>query len=385
MSEQRLFISHASEDAAVVNHIVAYLEAQGVPCWVSSRDIPPRAIYADAITEAMQACSACAVVVSKNSNQSKAVKRELELASHYDRPFIPIRVDGSEPATGVDYYLRNTQWVDYKRGGTAALDRIAAQVKGAPLPAAPRRPARSVPPMIIGGAALAIVLLCAGIWYVSSRPVGTQVAEISAGTLTPLLGSYNWEGIECGSGPTITADRNQLVVTMIGAPTYRHEVLRAARGIFDTRVLAPSESAGETYTIDVTADGLTVATGGQTDEWNRCTPPSDEPGAVEQPSSESISNTDLVGQWAGSCGGCAAPAAGPRTRTLRANGTFVTGAGNNGTWTRNGTEVRLNYSTGQYDIFEIVGVDRLVGRQYDANGMYLGVSELRLQHAATFP
>ena len=49
-----IFISHASEDAAVADKIVAYLEARGVPCWIASRDIPPRAIYADAIVEGMQ-------------------------------------------------------------------------------------------------------------------------------------------------------------------------------------------------------------------------------------------------------------------------------------------------------------------------------------------
>ncbi|HVY86277.1 MAG TPA: toll/interleukin-1 receptor domain-containing protein [Caulobacterales bacterium] len=122
---ERLFISHASEDAAVAERIVAYLEARGASCWISSRDIPPRAIYADAIAEGMEGCSACVVILSAASNQSKAVKRELELASHYDKPFVPIRIDATEPARGFDYYLRNTQWVDYRREGESALDRIS--------------------------------------------------------------------------------------------------------------------------------------------------------------------------------------------------------------------------------------------------------------------
>ena len=122
----RLFISHAHDDADAAARIVAYLESHGTPCWISSRDIPPRSIYADAITEAMQACSACVVLLTSAANQSKALKRELELASHYEKPFIPIRVDGVEPAAGLDYYLRNTQWVEYARDGDEALDRIVA-------------------------------------------------------------------------------------------------------------------------------------------------------------------------------------------------------------------------------------------------------------------
>lgn len=126
----RLFISHAYDDADAAARIVASLESHGMACWISSRDIPPRAIYADAITEAMQACSACVVLLTSAANQSKALKRELELASHYEKPFIPIRVDGVEPAAGLDYYLRNTQRVEYARDGEGALDRIVAAALG---------------------------------------------------------------------------------------------------------------------------------------------------------------------------------------------------------------------------------------------------------------
>jgi hypothetical protein len=163
MTEQRLFISHANEDSAVADRIVAYLETRGVPCWISSRDIPPRAIYADAITEAMRACSACAVLLSAASNQSKAVKRELELASHYDKPFIPIRLDASEPAAGVDYYLRNTQWTDYRRGGEQALERIITQMNGSAPPRSPLPIRRNaILPMLI---LVVVVLAAGGAWF----------------------------------------------------------------------------------------------------------------------------------------------------------------------------------------------------------------------------
>lgn len=158
MTAQRLFISHAHADEAVVKRIVAYLEAHGVPCWLSSRDIPPRTIYADAIVQGMQASSACVVIMSDAANESKAVKRELELASHYDKPFIPIRIDSAEPGPGYDYYLRNTQWVDYRRDGEAALNRISGQVGQSPPPITPRARARAVRnrTVIIGAATLAL-------------------------------------------------------------------------------------------------------------------------------------------------------------------------------------------------------------------------------------
>lgn len=138
MAEQRLFISHASEDAAVAEKIVAYLEARGVPCWISSRDIPPQSIYAEEITQGIEDCRSCAVIVSEPANNSAAVKRELEVASHLNKPFIPIRIDSTEPGRGLSYYLRNAQWIDYGRDRERALDRIVAHAAGGSRTAPPR-------------------------------------------------------------------------------------------------------------------------------------------------------------------------------------------------------------------------------------------------------
>lgn len=195
----RLFISHASEDEAVVNRIVAYLEAHGVVCWIAGRDIPPKAIYAEAITSGIQNSSACGVIVSRAANASAAIKRELELASHYGKPFVPIRVDATEPGPGLDYYLRNTQWINYGRDGNKALDRITAHMGGgapAPQPAPPppsyTPPPRYEPPppepvkrnftpfIAVGAALVVAVVAWIGISAMQNRAtttVGTEVAE----------------------------------------------------------------------------------------------------------------------------------------------------------------------------------------------------------------
>ena len=186
MADQRLFISHANEDSAVVNLIVRYLEAHGVPCWIAGRDIPPQAIYAEAITSAIQSASACAVIVSNASNGSAAIKRELELASHHGRPFIPIRIDGAEPGPGFDYYLRNTQWIDYQREQERGLDRIVAHLKGAdvsgrankaPPPPQPRAVRGNLMPALLLGAAL--IIGGGAAWYLL-RPTSTHETAATA-------------------------------------------------------------------------------------------------------------------------------------------------------------------------------------------------------------
>lgn len=186
-----LFISHASEDEAVVGRIVEYLEGRGVACWIAGRDIPPRAIYAEAITEGIRQCSACAVIVSKAANASAAIKRELELASHYGKAFIPIRVDSTEPGPGLDYYLRNTQWINYGRDGNRALDRIADHQAGRPVQATPAyspapqppssSPSNLVRPALFAVTAIAVVAVGWFVWS-SSNSSPTQIAEAPVGS-----------------------------------------------------------------------------------------------------------------------------------------------------------------------------------------------------------
>jgi hypothetical protein len=52
-SGRDVFISYASQDAAVAHAIVESLEAQGLKCWIAPRDVKPGAQYADAIVRAI--------------------------------------------------------------------------------------------------------------------------------------------------------------------------------------------------------------------------------------------------------------------------------------------------------------------------------------------
>jgi|ERR1017187_2335264 hypothetical protein len=51
-----VFVSYASQDAALADQVCAALEAGGFPCWIAPRDVRPGAPYAAAIVEAINAC-----------------------------------------------------------------------------------------------------------------------------------------------------------------------------------------------------------------------------------------------------------------------------------------------------------------------------------------
>jgi hypothetical protein len=292
--QQRLFISHASEDAATVESIVTNLEAHGVPCWIASRDIPPRSIYAEEITKGIEESEACAVIVSEAANRSGAIKRELELASHHNKAFIPIRIDNSEPGRGLDYYLRNTQWIDYRRERERGLDRIVAHLRGegggasappiasAPIaaPSVPDAPTNMTPWMLLPIAAVGIILAWVAMPRNDALNESTDIAASAVETATPateeevaaihevaqsLVGRYrdaNRNG-SCEGGPTVALDGVLLVFNVPGVGTQRHHMIEARAGSSDqsmtTRVFEPATEAGREYLIYLVGNRVSVA------------------------------------------------------------------------------------------------------------------------------
>jgi len=53
-----VFISCASQDAAVAERLCATLEAAGSPCWIAPRDVEAGALYAHAIVRAIHEAKA---------------------------------------------------------------------------------------------------------------------------------------------------------------------------------------------------------------------------------------------------------------------------------------------------------------------------------------
>ncbi len=165
-----LFVSYSTRDLAAVERIVTRLEARGLTCWYAARDIPPAAIFAKAIADAVAHCDGFVAVISKASQASDAVLRELELASNGGKAIYPLRLEAGALAPGFDYYLSLKQWTEYGSRGDAALDWLAAALAGQPSPALPHSPRlRGLRRWAMGLAALA-GLAAAGYLLSSALP-----------------------------------------------------------------------------------------------------------------------------------------------------------------------------------------------------------------------
>src|SRR5438309_50699 len=90
-----VFISYASQDAAVAHALVGALERHGVGCWIAPRDVKAGAQYADAIIRAISGAKVIVLVLSESAIASSHVSREIERASSKNRPIIALRIDGA--------------------------------------------------------------------------------------------------------------------------------------------------------------------------------------------------------------------------------------------------------------------------------------------------
>lgn len=106
-----VFISHSHLDHAAADAVRAVLEDAGVECWISSRDIPSGVEWADAIMAGLEECRFVVLVLSKRSQESRDVLRELNSASTRGMPIITFRIDGTPARGPFEYYTSAQQWV----------------------------------------------------------------------------------------------------------------------------------------------------------------------------------------------------------------------------------------------------------------------------------
>lgn len=115
-----VFVSYASQDAAIANAVVAALERQGLKCWIAPRDVTPGALYADGIISAINGTRVLVLVLSANSIASPHVGREVERASSKRRGIIALRTDAAPLTSALEYFLSESQWIDLPAEGTEA-------------------------------------------------------------------------------------------------------------------------------------------------------------------------------------------------------------------------------------------------------------------------
>jgi TolB-like protein/Tfp pilus assembly protein PilF len=129
-NSREVFISYASQDAAVANAVVIALESNGLKCWIAPRDVTPGILYAGAIVHAIDAAKAIVLILSQNAAASPHVVREVERAASKRHPVLSLRIDRASLPADLEYFLNTSQWLDASDGDMRrALPQLVAAIR----------------------------------------------------------------------------------------------------------------------------------------------------------------------------------------------------------------------------------------------------------------
>lgn len=128
-SATHLFVCYSSKDEAVAREIVEFLEAKGLPCWISVRDVPPGRNYQEAIVEALEAARGVIFLFSQQSNSSQEIKKELSIGASINLPVFPVRLSPIIPSGALRYELAIRQWIDLFPHRQRALGKLVDTIR----------------------------------------------------------------------------------------------------------------------------------------------------------------------------------------------------------------------------------------------------------------
>ena len=174
------FISYASEDESVAGAISAFLEQNGVSCWIASRDVRPGADYGSEIIDGIENSAVMVLVLSEHANTSEFVKREVERGVSKGKPIFPVRVREVAPSKSLELFVSSAEWIDaWHPPIEQYLGRLADSIRTYALGPAASPPAGAVVgartrgfqrPVTIALGAAVIVLLALLAGNMMSRP-----------------------------------------------------------------------------------------------------------------------------------------------------------------------------------------------------------------------
>jgi TolB-like protein len=122
---RRVFISYASQDAAVAQKVCSALEAAGHFCWIAPRDVIPGTLYAGGIVRAIDESNLLVLILSEHAVASAHVGREIERAVSKRHPVVALRIDTAPLTPEFEYFLNQSQWIE-AGGSDAAIAQLVS-------------------------------------------------------------------------------------------------------------------------------------------------------------------------------------------------------------------------------------------------------------------
>lgn len=124
-----VFISYSSKDKKLVGKIIKLLDQAGVSYWIAPDMIPVGSNYAREIPRAIRECEMFLLILSKESQESVWVEKEVDSAICCKRNIVPVKIDETPMNDIFSFYLNNVQMIPYFSGEMEAFQALWEQLQ----------------------------------------------------------------------------------------------------------------------------------------------------------------------------------------------------------------------------------------------------------------
>lgn len=111
MDSKNIFISFSSKQQAKAIELCNFIEANGLSCFISSRDLIAGEEYAKQLIDNISASDAVVLILTSDSNKSPHVLREIEYAVSHNIPIVVYVEEECTLSKSMEYFLMTHQWL----------------------------------------------------------------------------------------------------------------------------------------------------------------------------------------------------------------------------------------------------------------------------------
>lgn len=128
MEQNMVFVSYSSKNSDIAGYIVSRLQKLNISYWKAPEMIPAGSSYAKEIPKAIQSCQIVLLVLSKASQESIWVEKEIDSAICNRKVIIPFQIEEMELNDTFKFYLNNVQTVMYYMDKEEAFKMLRAKL-----------------------------------------------------------------------------------------------------------------------------------------------------------------------------------------------------------------------------------------------------------------
>ena len=105
-----IFISYSSNDEQLANQLCEFFEKEKLSCWIAPRNIAVGKEYGGEIIKGIEESKVFFLCLTKSSNESQHVLREVERAVNRKMPVVVYQHEEVTLSKSMEYFLASTQW-----------------------------------------------------------------------------------------------------------------------------------------------------------------------------------------------------------------------------------------------------------------------------------